>query len=180
MKSLHDLLVARRTVRKYTDEPLTPDEVKTILEAALLAPAGKHQNPWQFVVVEEKETLRMLSKAKEHGAGPIEGAALAIVITCNPYTSETWIEDGSIAATLIQLTCADLGLGSCWVQIRGRYTASGQPAEEATRMLLNIPPDQQVLAVIAIGRPAEEKAPHNLDELQWEKIHIGEWRNDVE
>ena len=179
MKSFHDLLVARRSIRRYTDEPLAPEQVQTILEAALLAPAGKHRNPWQFVVVEDKAMLGELAKAKEHGAAPIASAAIAIVVVCDPYTSDTWVEDGSIASILIQLAAADLGLASCWIQMNGRLTADGRQAEEVIRMLLNIPPDQRILSVISIGHAAEERPPHNLDELQWEKIHIGEWRNDV-
>lgn len=178
MENFHNLLVNRRTTRKYTDEPLTPDQVKTILEAALMAPAGKRKNPWQFVVVEDKETLAQLAKAKEHGARPIEGAALAIAVVCDPYIADTWIEDGAIAAILMQLACEDLGLGSCWVEMRNRFTADGRSAEEIVRSLLNIPEELQVLAVIAIGHKAEEKKPFNTEELQWEKVHLGKWKFD--
>lgn len=178
MENFHNLLVNRRTTRRYTDEPLTPDQVKTILEAALMAPAGKRKNPWQFVVVEDKQMLSQLSKSKEHGSGPIEGAALAIVVLGNPYISDTWVEDCSIASVLMQLTCEDLGLGSCWVQIRNRFTADGRSSEDVVRGLLNIPEEMQVLSIISIGHKAEEKKPFNTDELHWEKVHIGQWKID--
>lgn len=179
MESLHKLLMNRRSIRKYTNEPLTPEQVKTILEAALMAPAGKRKNPWQFVVVEDKETLSQLAKAKEHGANPIEGASLAVVVVCDPYLSDTWIEDGSIASILMQLACEDLGLGSCWIQMRNRYTADGRSAEEVVRTLLGIPPHLQVLSIISIGHKAEEKKPIDTDQLQWEKVHVGQWREDI-
>ncbi|MEG1615503.1 MAG: nitroreductase family protein [Bacteroidales bacterium] len=175
MEHFHDLLKTRRSIRKYTDEPLTPEEVKTILEAALMAPAGKRKNPWQFIAVEDKETLARLAHAKEHGAGPIEGAALAIVVVCDALTSDTWIEDGSIASILIQLQCEALGLGSCWIQMNKRYTANGQSAEDAVREILDIPYQMEVLSIISIGHKAEEKKPFDEEKLQWEKVHIGKW-----
>ncbi len=174
MENFHDLLVNRRSIRKYTDELLSPDEVKLILEAALMSPAGKRQNPWQFVVVEDKEVLEKLSYAKEHGSGPIKGAALAVVVICDPRV-DTWVEDGSIASMLIQAQCADLGLGSCWIHIRNRYTANGQSSEDAVRSILDIPYEWQVLSIISIGHKNEERKPFDTDKLQWEKVHIGKW-----
>ena len=120
MKSLHDLLIHRRSIRKYTQEALSPEAVKTILEAGLLAPSSKRCTPWEFIAVEDNETLARLSECKTSGAKPIAGAALAIVVTADMTLTDTWIEDASIAAILMQLQAADLGLGSCWIQVRGR------------------------------------------------------------
>lgn len=175
MEDFHDLLMRRRSIRKYTEEPLSPEKVKLILEAALMSPAGKRKNPWQFIVVEDKSTLEKLSHAKEHGAGPIAGATLAIVVLCDAITSDTWVEDGSIASILIQLQCEALGLGSCWIQIRNRFTANGQSAEDAVREILDIPYQMEVLSIISIGHKAEERSPFNPEKLQWEKIHIDKW-----
>lgn len=175
MENFHELLIQRRSIRKYTEQPLTPDEVKQILEAALMAPAGKRRNPWQFIVVEDKEMLERLSHAKEHGAGPIAGASLAIVVLCDPMVSDTWIEDGSIASVLMQLQCTDLGLGSCWIQIRDRLTETGQSAEDAVRMMLDIPYQLSVLSIISIGHKNEERKPYDTEKLAWEKVHIGKW-----
>ena len=83
MKSLHDLLIHRRSIRKYTQEALSPEAVKTILEAGLLAPSSKRCTPWEFIAVEDKETLARLSECKTSGAKPIAGAALAIVVTAD-------------------------------------------------------------------------------------------------
>lgn len=175
MENFHDLLKHRRSIRKYTDTPLTPEEVKLILEAALMSPAGKRKNPWQFVVVEDKEMLARLSQAKEHGANPIAGASLAVVVVCDAISSDTWIEDGAIASILMQLECESLGLGSCWIEMRNRFSADGHRAEDVIRGLLNIPFDMEVLSVIAIGHKDEEKQPYDTDQLQWEKVHIGQW-----
>jgi len=172
MKSFHDLLISRRSIRKYTDQPLDPQEVKTIVEAALMSPAGKRRNPWQFIVVEDKAKLRALSTAKDNGASPIAGAAIAIAIIADPEESDTWVEDLSIAAILMQLQCTDLNLGSCWIQIRGRHDREGTPAEHNVRNILEIPGQYEILAILAIGHPAEERKPYNPDQLPWEKVHI--------
>ena len=175
MDNFHDLLIKRRSIRKYTDQPLSPEEVRLILGAALMSPAGKRKNPWQFVVVEDKDTLQRLSKAKEHGAGPIAGAALAIVVLGDPVSSDTWVEDCSIASILIQLQCEALDLGSCWIQMNKRFTELGQSAEDAVREILDIPYQMEVLSIISIGHKAEEKKPFDEEKLKWEKIHIGKW-----
>ena len=128
MNSLHDLLIHRRSIRKYTPETLSPDAVKMILEAGLLAPSSKRCTPWEFIAVEDKEVLARLAECKTAGAKPIEGAALAIVVTADMTRTDTWIEDASIAAILMQLQASDLGLGSCWIQVRGRFGSMDEPA----------------------------------------------------
>ena len=114
------------------------------------------------------------SDLKEHGAKPIEGAALAIVVVCDSRV-DTWIEDGSIASILMQLQCEELGLGSCWIQIHKRMKASGQSAEDAVRETLDIPYYMDVLSIISMGHKNEEKKPFDSEKLQWEKVHIGKW-----
>ena len=105
MENFHDLIVKRRSIRKYTEEPLSAEDVKTILEAALLSPAGKSKNPWHFIVVEDKEVLEQLSHVNKHGATPLKNASLAIVVLGDPIISDTLVEDTSIACTMIQLHC---------------------------------------------------------------------------
>ena len=105
----------------------------------------------------------------------IADAALAIVVTADPLASDVWIEDASIASIMIQLQAEDLGLGSCWVQVRERYTAAGMPSDEFVRGVLDIPLQLQVLSIIAIGHKGMERKPFNEDNLQWEKIHINKF-----
>ena len=115
MENLHQLLVNRRSTRRYTSESIDPENVRLILEAALLAPTSKNGRPWQFVVVEDKDMLQRLSECKPAGAAPIANASLAIVVAADPTISDPWVEDASIAAAFMQLQAEDLGLGSCWI-----------------------------------------------------------------
>lgn len=175
MNSFIELIRNRRSTRNFTEELLTPGEVELLLKAALMAPSSKGKNPWQFVVVEDKETLKKLSLCKDHGASFLEGCMLAIVVLADGMLSDVWIEDSAIAAVYIQLQAEDLGLGSCWAQVRGRYTPQDTDTDEYVRRLLNVPYQLQVLSVIGIGHKAQERKPFDEANLQWEKIHIGSY-----
>jgi len=177
MESLHDLLIKRHSIRKYTDKPVDPESVRLILEAALLAPTSKSSRSWQFVVVDDKTTLERMSECKPAGALPIKRAAFAVVVCADPTKSEPWIEDASIAAELMQLQAADLGIGSCWIQIRDRYSADGTPSEEVIQSLLNIPETLPIVCVMTFGYPDEDRKPVDTAKLLWEKVHIGTWKN---
>lgn len=175
MESLHQLLLERHSIRRYTDEKIDGEHVKTILEAALLAPTSKNSRSWQFVVVEDPEMLIRLSTCKPSYATSIREAAFAVVVTADPALSEAFVEDASIAAELMQLQAHDLGIGSCWVQVRGRYAEDGESSEYHVQTALGIPADMQVLCIMTFGYPAELRKPADPSKLKWEKVHIGMW-----
>ena len=180
MENFHELLINRRSIRRYTDQSVDPEQVRLILEAALMSPSSKSVRPWQFVVVEEKEMLEKLSQCKANYATSIASAPLAIVVTADTTRSDIWAEDASIAAILMQLQAADCGLGSCWVEVYQRFTADGIPSDEYVREQLGIPEEFGVLCIITIGHKDEERKPVNTDKLQWEKVHIGSWKTGAE
>lgn len=176
MTSFHELITKRRSIRRYTEQEVSADDVKLIMEAALMAPTSKSSRPWQFVLVEDSAKLEALSKCKVAGGGPIAHAPLAIVVAVDVEASDPWIEDASIAATFIQLQAEDLGLGSCWIQVRGRYTDRDLESETYVQNILDMPDTILPVAIISIGHPAEQKAPQNKEKLLWEKVHINEWK----
>lgn len=175
MEQFSDLIKNRRSMRKFTSEELTQDQVVMLLKAALMAPSSKRSNPWQFIVVDDKETLQKLSLCKEMGASFLKDAALAIVVMADPLASDVWIEDASIASLMIQLQAEDMGLGSCWIQVRERFTADGTPSGEYVHGVLDIPLQLQVLSIVAVGHKGMERKPFNEEHLQWEKIHINQY-----
>ena len=172
-----DLVQQRRSHRKFTDEEVSAEDVKTILRAGLMAPTSKGQRAWQFVVVDDKTDLEKLSDAKDMGGQLIKGAALAIVVLGDPLQNDCWVEDGSIAAISMQYQIEDLGLGSCWVQMRGRGLSDGTSADTVIRGILDIPENMSVLCVIAFGHKADERKPQNEDKLKWENVHLGKYCN---
>ena len=100
----------------------------------------------------------------------MKDAPLAIVVMGDPNTNECWIEDGAIAATMMQLQAEDLGLGSCWVQMRGHALADGTPANKVIHQLMHLPDDQEVLFVVAVGHAADVRKPQNEERLKWENV----------
>ena len=100
MENFSELIKNRRSMRKFTDEELTQDQVVALMKAALMSPSSKRSNSWQFVVVDDKEVLKELSHCKEQASSFIADAALAIVVMADPLASDVWIEDASIASIM--------------------------------------------------------------------------------
>ena len=167
-----DLVQQRRSHRKFTGEEVSAEDVKVILRAGLMAPTSKGQRAWQFVVVDDKQDLEKLSDAKDMGGQLIKGAALAIVVLGDPMQNDCWVEDGSIAAISMQYQIEDLGLGSCWVQMRGRGLSDGNTADTVIQGVLNIPENLSCLCVLAVGHKADERKPQNEEKLKWEQVHL--------
>lgn len=176
MDSFADLIKARRSTRKFTEQLLTPEQVEAILKAGLMAPSSKRKNPWQFLVVEDKEMLEKLAVCKEHGASFLKDCAMAVVVMADVMESDVWVEDASIASIYMQLQAEDLGLGSCWCQIRNRVTEAETDSNEFVRYMLDIPYQVDVLSIIGFGHKVQERKPFDEAHLQWEKIHIGKYR----
>lgn len=176
MNNFGELIKNRRSTRHYTEQKLLPSQVEEIMKAALMAPSSKNSRPWQFILIEDKETLKKLSLCKSSGASFIEGCALAIIVLSDPIQSSAHVEDAAIAATYIQLQAEDLGLGSCWIQISGRETSDGYNSEQYVRDLLNIPLQLVVSCIISVGYKEKAGKPHDPEKLQWEKLHIENYK----
>ncbi len=152
-----DLLRQRRSIRKFTSRVLEPETLGALSEALLRAPTSRDRQPWQFVLVDDRATLDQLALAKAHGTSFFSSAPLAVVIAADPQVSDVWIEDCSIAAIILQLAAEELGLKSCWAQLRLRAHSDTLSASEYVRELVNLPAGLEVPMVIAVGYPAEEK-----------------------
>ena len=91
MENFSELLKVRRSMRKFTDEELTQEEVVTLMKAALMSPTSKRTNAWQFIMVDDKELLEKLSHCKAQASQFIADAPLAIVVTADPLVSDVWL-----------------------------------------------------------------------------------------
>jgi nitroreductase len=180
-ESMIDVLRKRRSIRSYTKAPVDPKTIDLLIEALLRAPSSRSINPWEFIVVDDRELLLKLSKAKQHGSSFIKDAALGIVVCADSTKSDVWVEDCSIAAILLQLEAVSQGLGSCWIQIRNREQDGTTTSEQFIQKLLGLPDHVKVECMISIGHPAETKVPLPASKLQHDKIkHNGYgfgWQN---
>jgi nitroreductase len=177
---LLSLLEKRRSIRKFQPESLKPDEVDALTEALLRSPSSRGRNPWEFIVVTDREMLDKLARAKEHGSAFLKGAPLAVVVCADPERCDVWVEDCAIASIVVQLTAESMGLGSCWVQIRLRPHGGGRSAEEYLREVLGLPARYMVASIIGIGHPDERPPGHPKESLPYDKIHFNGYRRIAE
>ena len=165
-----DLLRKRRSIRSFQDKVVEQEKVDLLVEAMLRSPSSRSLNPWEFVVIQDRQTIKTLAKAKTHGSAFMKGATLAIAVCADPEKGDVWIEDCSIAAILLHLQATDLGLGSCWVQIRLREHDEQQSAEAYVAETLGLKEGLVVEAIIAIGYPSQEPPGHPQSSLLTEKV----------
>ena len=167
-----DVLLKRRSVRKFTDEEVTKDQLNKILQAGLLAPTSRNRKPCNFLVVSNKETLKELADVKEHGSKFLSDANKAIIVIANTSVSDTWIEDSSIALSFMHLMATNIGIGSCWIQIHLRKSAEGEDSEKLVRDIVKIDDYFRIVGILALGIPDGDVNPHTLKDIGKNKIHF--------
>ncbi|SDO72921.1 nitroreductase family protein [Desulforhopalus singaporensis] len=172
-----DLLRKRRSIRQFEEKPVPGEQVDLIVEAMLRSPSSRDLCPWEFVVVENPETIKRLAEAKPHGAGFLKNAPLAVAVCARESKSDVWVEDCAIAALNIHLAAADLGLGSCWIQIRKREHDGQLSAEQFVKSQLSLDDDMRVLAIVAIGYPKEEKPGRDYSTLLFDHVSYEKYGN---
>ena len=190
MDSFLELCRHRRSIRKYTNQPVEQEKIDYLLQCALMAPSSKRTNPWEFIVVRDEAKLRAMSGCRTYGSQMFETATVGIVIALDTTLSDAWMCDGAITAEHILLAAEEQGLGACWCHVLNRpaspdriQTADAdriqtdsqegiQTAEELIRKLCGIPEDKTVLCVISLGYKDEERKDYDLDKLKYEKIHV--------
>jgi nitroreductase len=167
-KEFVQTIFARRSIRKYTDEPVGEEDVKTLLEAAMAAPSASNRKPWQFVVVTERQTLGALAEAHPHGKMLFE-APLCISV-CGDLTEmeRYWVQDCSAATENLLLAVTALGLGAVWL---GIYPKEDRVA--AVREILGLPETITPLNLVSIGHPAEKREART--QYDGARVHRERW-----
>lgn len=146
----------RRSIRKFLDKPVEAEKIDQLLEAALRAPSSRGINPWEFVVVTDKNLLARLAQSKQHGSAFLKNAPVGICVCADAEKCDVWVEDASIASIFIHLAAESLELGSCWIQIRERMHDGKRSAQEYIAETLDLPSRLQVESIIAVGYPGEK------------------------
>lgn len=141
LKCIH----TRREIRDYLDKPIPQDALQKILEAGRLAPSSKNSQPWHFIVIREKETLRKISELTPTGAHIAKAPlAIAVLMDCAKLPDV----DGARAIQNMVLAAWDLGVGACWVT--NFY-------DDGVKDLLSAPQRMKLVSVIPFGYPTELK-----------------------
>lgn len=160
------LLHSRRSIRNYTDQPVSAEQVEAILRAAMAAPSASNKQPWHFVAVQERSTLDQLAEVHQY-AKMLKAATLCVVV-CGDVSNRFWEQDCAAATQNILLAATGLGLGSVWLGIH----PNPEPTNKVVQ-LLNIPETHLPLCLISIGHPAEHKDP--ADRFDPGKVHWEKW-----
>jgi len=145
-----DNLFARRSIRRYTDEPVSEEQIELLLKAAMAAPSASNLKPWHFVAVTRRAVLNRLAGVHPHGK-MLAQATLAICVCGEPVVNDRmWVQDCAASTENILLAVTGLGLGAVWL---GVY-----PREERIKPIsevLGIPEGIVPFSVISIGHPTE-------------------------
>lgn len=168
---MYSLLKHRRSIRQYTSQLINEDVVKRLIKSILRSPSGKGINPWEIIYLDDATLISKLGQSKAHGAKFLEETHQCLVVLADPDKTDIWIEDASIALTIGHLAATNLGLGSCWIQIRNRKTVDDLDSETYVKNLLHIPENLRVLGLLPFGYPDESKEGHAEDQLQLEKVY---------
>lgn len=172
MKTMLD----RRSIRVFTDEPISDEDLEKILDAGMLAPTGKGIRPWHFIVVTDPAHIKALVGCRKGGPKMLKTATAVIAVLGDTTKSDTCIEDSSVVLDHMHLMASSMGLGSCWLQVRLRPSEEdGITTEEFLRKRLGFPEELELEAMLVLGHPAQTPAPHTLQELPQGRVHREQW-----
>lgn len=150
---MNTLIENRRSIRKFQPgKPVTKEQLKQLLEAAMHAPSACNSRPWEFIAVTKREILDEIAKIHPH-AGMCKTAAAAIIVVAIPQEGRPvgyFPQDCAAATQNILLEAVSMGLGCCWCGVYPR-----EERIESLRKLFNIKEPKILFNVIAIGTPAE-------------------------
>lgn len=165
-----EAILTRRSIRRYTAEPVAEDVIKKLLEAAMYAPSAHNQQPWHFVVIQERKILDRIPEF--HPYSTMLGSAPLAILICGDSTlfksPHFWPQDCAAATQNILLAARALGLGAVWMGVYPKDTLV-----DGLRTLFGMPEQIIPFSLIAIGYPAEERPRAN--RFNERRIHYNRW-----
>lgn len=163
-------ITRRRSIRRFTSQPLTQEQLETLLKAAMLAPTARNCQKWDFVVVRDRAVLNKLMKVHPY-AQMLSSADCAIIVcgnTAREMAPGYWPGDCGAATQNLLLAATDMGIGSVWL---GVYPTPERM--QAVAEVLGLPEQVHPFNIIALGYPDEQKA--EVDRFDPAKVHYEKW-----
>jgi nitroreductase len=165
-----EVIYRRRSIRKFRNEPVSRQAFEAVIRAGMNAPSAGNQQPWQFVIIDERSLLERITEI--HPYAQMLHEAPAAILVCGDLKLEKhegyWVQDCSAAVENMLLEIVDQGLGGVWLGVFPR-----EERVAGIRELLGIPDGIVPFALIALGHPAEEKGLKN--EYHGERIRYNHW-----
>jgi nitroreductase len=158
----------RRSVREFIrDKPVEEEKLQKILEACLAAPSAHNEEPWEFVVIRNKEALGEIAKQAANGQF-LGKVPLAVAIITDPKASPNYhMVDGALLTQNFALAAYALGLGTCWV--------GSSLNRDKVKELLHIPKEKNLLTILPLGYP-KGKAPTPVRKSLKELVHYDKYQ----
>ncbi|MCE5285219.1 MAG: nitroreductase family protein [Pelosinus sp.] len=158
--NLYEGIQIRRSIRKYDKKSIKPEAIERLLRAAMQAPSAANQRPWEFIVVEKRETLEKLAKTHMYAA-PTKEAAVSIIVLGREESMlfpQYWQQDLAAATENILLEAVELGLGAVWMGIAPEQDRMAYITE-----LFHLPQGVKPFAMLAIGYSSDNKFVDRFD-----------------
>lgn len=156
----------RRSVRTFISKPIPPNLIEQLIDSARLASTARNLQPWEFIIITQKETLQNLSSLVSPNGTFIKDSSSCIAVFCKD--TKYYLEDGCAATENILIQATDLGLSSCWV------AGDKKPYCDKVKKLLNVPEDFKLVSLIPLGYPnsnPQMPTKRSLREvLHWERF----------
>ncbi len=166
MNDILNLLKTRRSIRKYKDLPVEEEKIEKCLEAARWAPSASNKQPWEFLIVTDKQVRRKLSEIHPYARFVAESPVVFVPLTNPEVHAKYHMSDSALATLQYMIEAHSLGLGTCWA---GVIDSSIEPE---IKDLLGVPEHLNILGLVATGYPDEEptKTRKELDtQVHYEK-----------
>ncbi len=165
-----ETILTRRSIRKFLDRKVSVEDVQTLLRAGMFAPSANNEQPWRFVVIDERDLLDKIPEFHPWSKMLLEAPLAILVCAFVPVGKkfDMWVQDCSAATQNILLAAHHLGLGGVWLAVH--------PREEritGARALCGLPDEIYPFSIIALGYPAEH--PQAVDRFDPDKVHYNHW-----
>lgn len=159
----------RRSIRKYTEEEIENEKIDKLIRAAMQAPGSRlNKEPWEFIVIKNKDTITKLSEM-DHNSKPLKGANLAILLIANmdnTHFHHVWQQDMAAASTTLLLEASYLELGAVWINI-----APNKKRMDYIIQLFNLTENLKPFNIISIGYPAKGQKNEFIDKYHENRVH---------
>ena len=166
-----ETIFTRRSVRKFNNKEISQENIETLLKAAMSAPSARNEQPWQFLVINDRKILDKIPSVHEYAQMCLQ--AQAAIITCAnlsayKYDDTFWVQDMSAATQNILLAVRALDLGAVWV---GVYP--NEQRINAVSKLFELPAKVIPFSIIPIGYT--DALQKEVDRFQNDKVHYNKW-----
>ena len=170
-----ETILNRRSIRKYTDQPISEEDIRKILRCAMSGPSAVNARDWSFIVVDDREQLQKWAQASGRAGKIIGSCAMAILICADTSRSfkgapEYWVINGSIAGENMILAASDLGIGSFWLGIWPQ-----QEKVTTQKEYFALPEEIIPHSIIAFGYPDEDRSGQPHPDYEESQVHRNRW-----